>query len=141
LTPEQLFDSLVVATGNVGNRGPTGKPINNPRAEFVGFFRAEGETDPTSYSRGIPQALRLMNSGQFLGPRSEAFIAKQLVAPRATPHEAVEALYLRVLSRRPSGDESTLMRKYLEQPGVERHQLYADIVWALINSSEFSLNR
>jgi hypothetical protein len=141
LTPEQLFDSLVIATGNVGNRGPTGKPINNPRAEFVSFFRSEGETDPTSYNRGIPQALRLMNSGQFLGPRSEALVTKQIVSPGATPSAAVEQIYLRVLSRRPTGDETKRMAAYLEQPGVPRPQLCAEIVWALINSSEFSLNR
>jgi hypothetical protein len=140
LTPEQLFDSLVLATGNVGNRTLTGKPINNPRAEFVNFFRSEGEVDPTSYSRGIPQALRLMNSGQFLGPRSEAFVTKQIIDPATTPAQAVERMYLRVLSRRPSADESKLMQKYLEQQGTERQQLYAEIVWALLNSSEFSLN-
>ncbi len=140
LTPEQLFDSLVLATENAGNRSPTGKPINNPRGEFVSFFRSEGESDPTGYSRGIPQALRLMNSGQFLGPRSEAFITKQMVEPGATPAQAVERLYLRVLSRRPSEVESQRMLKYLEQPGAQRQQLYAEIVWALLNSSEFSLN-
>lgn len=140
LTPEQLFDSLVLVTGNAGNRTPAGKPINNPRADFVSFFRSEGESEPTSYSRGIPQALRLMNSGQFLGPRSEAFVMKQLVEPGTAPAQAVERLYLRVLSRRPSADESKLMQKYLEQPGAERQQLYAEIVWALMNSSEFSLN-
>jgi hypothetical protein len=140
MTPEQLFDSLVVATGNAGNRTPTGKPINNPRAEFVNFFRGEGDEDPTSYSRGIPQALRLMNSGQFLGPRSEAFVAKQIVPPETRAVQAVEQIYLRVLSRRPSAEESKLMVKYLEQPGAERQQLYAEIVWALLNSSEFSLN-
>lgn len=141
LSPEQLFDSLVVATGSAGNRGPSGKPINNPRVEFANYFRNEGETDPTSYSRGIPQALRLMNSGQFLGPRSEGFIAKQIVQPGATPQQAVEQLYLRVLSRRPGQNDSKLMLKYLDQSGAERQQLYAEIVWALINSSEFSLNR
>src|SRR5206468_3616833 len=78
LTPEQLFDSLVVATGNPGNRG-LGKPINNPRAQFVSFFRSDGEGDAINYQRGIPQALRMMNSGQFLNPRSEAFFIKQLV--------------------------------------------------------------
>ena len=140
LTPEQLFDSLVLATGNAGNRSPAGKPINNPRGEFVNSFRSEGEVDPTSYSRGIPQALRLMNSGQFLGPRSEAFIMKQIVEPGATAAQAVEQLYLRVLSRRPGEAESKLMLKYLEQPGAQRQQLYAEIVWALLNSSEFSLN-
>jgi hypothetical protein len=140
LTPEQLFDSLVVATGNAGNRSAAGKPINNPRAEFVNYFRSEGDIDPTSYSRGIPQALRLMNSGQFLGPRSETFVMKQIVPPGTDPAQAVERLYLRVLSRRPSAAESKLMLKYLEQPGAQRQQLYAETVWALLNSSEFSLN-
>jgi hypothetical protein len=141
LTPEQLFDSLVVATGMPGNRSPQGKPINNPRAEFVSYFRSEEESDPTIYSRGIPQALRLMNSGQFLGPRSEVFVAKQIVELGSTPAQAVDRIYLRVLSRRPSAEESKRMLKYLQQPGAERQQLYAEIVWALINSSEFSLNR
>ncbi len=76
-----------------------------------------------------PQALRLMNSGQFLGPRSEAFITKQMVEPGATPAQAVERLYLRVLSRRPSEVGSQRMLKYLEQPGAPRQQLYAKIVW------------
>lgn len=140
LTPEQLFDSLVLATGNAGNRSSAGKPINNPRVEFVNFFRGDGEIEPTTYSRGIPQALRLINSGQFLGPRSEAFVTKQMVGSGATPQQAVERLYLRVLARRPTADESKLMLKYLEQPIAERQQLYAEIVWALLNSSEFSLN-
>jgi hypothetical protein len=140
LTPEQLFDSLVVATGQAGNRGPSGKPINNPRAEFVNAFRGEGEIDPTDYSRGIPQALRLMNSGQFLGPRSEAFVTKQVVGPGMTPEQAVDQFYLRVLSRPPSTGERKLLLKYLAQPNAERQQLYAEIVWALLNSSEFSLN-
>jgi hypothetical protein len=140
LSPEQLFDSLVVATGNSGNRSPSGKPINNPRAEFVSFFRGEGEVDPTSYSRGIPQALRSMNSGQFLGPRSEAVVMKQVLDARLTPAQAVERLYLRVLSRRPSAAESKLMMKYLDGPAAEHQQRYAEIFWALMNSSEFSLN-
>src|SRR5262249_15008367 len=140
LTPEQLFDSLGVATGQAGNLGPSGKPINNPRAEFVNSFRGEGESDPTEFSRGIPQALRLMNSGQFLGPRSEAFVTKQIVGPGTAPEQAVEWLYLRVLSRRPSTDERNRLLTYLAQPGAERPQLYAEIVWALLNSSEFSLN-
>jgi hypothetical protein len=136
LTPEQLFDSLVLATGNAGNRGPGGKPTNNARAEFVSFFRGDDEINPTYYSRGIPQALRLMNSGQFLGPRSTTIIMKAGL----TPAQAVEQLYWRVLSRGPSADESKRMLKYLEQPGGERQQLYSEIAWALLNSSEFSLN-
>lgn len=140
LTPEQLFDSLVVATGQAGNRDPSGKPINNPRAEFVSAFRGEGDVDPTEYTRGIPQALRLMNSGQFLGSRNEAFVTKQMVGTATSPEQAVEQLYLRVLSRLPGAGERNLLLKHLAQPGAERQQLYAEVVWALLNSSEFSLN-
>lgn len=135
LTPEQLFDSFVVATGNPGNRGPTGKPINNARAEFVSFFRGDDEIDPTSYNRGIPQALRMMNSGQFLGPRNNV-----VIKPGTPAAQAIEQLYWRILSRGPRDDESKRMLKYLDQPGADRQQLYAEIVWALLNSSEFSLN-
>src|SRR5262249_35415671 len=104
-------------------------------------FRGEGEVDPTTYDRGIPQALRLMNSGQFLGPRTEALVVKQIVAPGAAPAQAAEQIYLRVLSRRPRAAGGKLLLKYLDQAGAERQQLYAEIVWALLNSSEFSLNR
>lgn len=139
LTPEQLFDSLVLATGNDGKRS-MGKPINNPRAEFVGSFRSEGEVDPTSYQRGIPQALRMMNSGQFLNPRNEAFFVKQIIEPGMKPEQTVERLYLRVLARRPSAAENRRMLEYLQQPGAQPQQFYAEILWALLNSSEFSLN-
>ena len=138
LTPEQMYDSLVVATGNSGKRGQ-GKMINSPRAEFVSFFRSEGEVDPTSYQRGIPQALRMLNSGQFVNPRSEEFVINQILEPGMSPAQAVERLYLRVLARRPSAAESKLMLTYLDGPGA-RPQLYAEILWALLNSSEFSLN-
>lgn len=77
-----------------------------------------------------------MNSGQFLGPRSDLVAMK----PGTTPAQAVDQVYWRVLSRGPTADESKRMLKYLEQPGADRQQLYAEIVWALLNSSEFSLN-
>lgn len=138
LTPEELFDSLVVVTGNDGKR-TQGKINNDPRTEFAAFFRSD-DADPTNYHRGIPQALRMMNSGQFLNPRNEAFLMKQIIDPGATPEQAVERLYLRCLSRPPSDAERQRMLTYLDQPGVPRQQLYAEILWVLLNSSEFSLN-
>lgn len=140
LTPEQMFDSLVVVTGNPGTRGPDGKPIGNPRGEFVKFFRGEEEVDPTEYHRGIPEALRLMNSGQFLNPRNEAFVIKQIVEPGMTPPRVIERLYLRALSRLPSAAESKMMMTYVEKSGVETQQAFAELLWVLLNSSEFSLN-
>ena len=56
------------------------------------------------------------------------------------PAQALEQLYLRALARLPGDGERKLMLKYLERPGADRQQLYAEILWALLNSSEFSLN-
>ena len=72
---------------------------------------------------------------------ARALAERTLSAGGTTSDERITFLLRTVLSRRPSADESKRMLKYLEQPGAERQQLYAEIVWALLNSSEFSLNR
>ncbi len=57
-----------------------------------------------------------------------------------TPAEIVAHLYLSTLSRRPTPHELdrtlALVHKYADEP----RQAYGDILWALLNSSEFTLN-
>jgi hypothetical protein len=57
-----------------------------------------------------------------------------------SPAQVVEHLYLATLSRRPTNHELNrtlaLVRKHSDQP----RQAYGDILWALLNSSEFILN-
>ena len=40
--------------------------VRSPRTTFVEFFRPGDGADPTDYSTGIPQVLRLMNSPQAI---------------------------------------------------------------------------
>jgi hypothetical protein len=144
LSPEQLYDSLVQALGASGQpaggrRG--GNPMQqraqggNQRAAFVAFFGIEEGADPTEYQAGIPQALRLMNSPQLNNNTK----LNQFLKGDKKPNEVIEHLYLMTLSRRPTSAEyerlTTFVRKHKEP-----RPAYNDILWALLNSSEFTMN-
>ena len=110
----------------------------NFRELFVAFFRGEdgGEADPTEYQAGVPQVLRLMN-----GPQINGGAARNVQVQSAhTPAQAAEALYLAALSRRPTPREVQRVAAYVRTQAGDPHRAYADVLWALINSSEFTLN-
>jgi hypothetical protein len=142
LSPEQLFDSLVQALGAPGqpNAGRRGNPMargpgGNPRAAFVAFFGIEDGSDPTEYQAGIPQALRLMNSPQL----NNTAKLNQFLRGDKKPNEVIEHLYLMTLSRRPTSTEYERMTAFV-QKHKEPRQAYGDVLWALLNSSEFTMN-
>jgi hypothetical protein len=145
LSPEQLFDSLTQVAGSSGNskaRGAKGakkvqakgKKQGGPRAAFVAAFRLDEGADPTEYQAGIPQALRLMNSQQF----NTSALVNGLVQSGKSPEQAIERLYLTALARHPRPAEKSKLLAHVEKVGPR--QAYGDIAWALLNSSEFSLN-
>jgi hypothetical protein len=143
LTGEQLFDSLALLrgpqAGPVANRraAAAGRFGRSPRDAFVAFFAAEDGADPTEYHTGIPQVLRLMNSPQFNNPGAVG----TLVREGKSQAEVVEKLYLTALSRRPTAEEVDRVRAHLAANRDNPRQGYAGVLWALLNSSEFALNR
>jgi hypothetical protein len=145
MSPEQLFDSLAKVTGNVrgteGGKGPKaggkgGMPVG-ARAQFVNFFLAGAETaSATDYEVGIPQALRLMNSPIANNPAT----VRAIVGSASDPADAIERIYLAALSRRPTSDEKKTLTDYVNKSST-RAAAYGDILWAVLNSSEFTLVR
>jgi hypothetical protein len=143
LTPEQMFDSLGEALGAPqGQANPQRRPMMpnrpvaaNPRAAFVAFFKIE-DADPTEYQAGIPQALRLMNAPQMNNPALLDGILKNVKSPEGV----LDVLYLRTLSRRPTVGEVSRLRTYLEKFNGEPRKAYADVLWVLLNSTEFTTN-
>jgi hypothetical protein len=117
--------------------GKPGYGPANPREEFALFFRGQGGVDPAEFAHGIPQFLRRMNGDQFNAP---APVVSRLVAEGADTDRAVEALFLTALSRRPTADERALMAKYIATRPTPADG-YAGVLWVLLNSSEFVLNR
>jgi hypothetical protein len=146
MSPEQLFDSLAKVTGNAGGGGgqKSLRPVNpakggpvGARNQFVNFFLAGADkTSPVDYEAGIPQALRLMNSPIANNPT----VVRAIVGSATKPEDAIEQIYLAALSRRPTADETKMLTEYVAQAGSPV-TAYGDILWAVLNSSEFTLVR
>ena len=63
-----------------------------------------------------------------------------LIKNKVEPAAAVENLYLRTLSRRPTEDETREAIQYVES-SEDRKIGYAGVLWMLLNRSEFMLIR
>ena len=143
LTPEQLYDSLNVVTGGVdGGRpgapakgGPKGGAVT-PRDRFVQFFMGSENPKATEYEAGIPQALRLMNNPRLSGTPA---IQSEVSKAGNQQEKVIERLYLMTVSRRPSPVEVKRLSEYLAK-APDAKTGYGDILWVLLNSSEFALN-
>jgi hypothetical protein len=145
MSPEQLFDSLGKVTGNLRNsevaKGPKGGVKGGvpggARAQFVNFFLAGADTaSAIDYEVGIPQALRLMNSPIANNPAA----VRAIVGAASEPAEAIERIYLAALSRRPTDEEKKTLTDYVNKSST-RATAYGDILWAVLNSSDFTLVR
>lgn len=146
MSPEMLFDSLTRVTGLVvppDGRNPKAQNLPkgvqfSPRDRFVTFYLAGAETaNPVEYDAGIPQALKLMNNRALTGGPGAAL---KIVKPAEPAAKNVESLYLATLGRRPTAAEVGLAQKHLAKGGPPAER-YGDLLWALLNSSEFSTIR
>ncbi len=144
LSPEQLFDSLQLVVGPAtppqnSNRQAAKNPNQaNARAQFVAFFEADESADPAEYQAGIPQALRLMNSPQL---NRGGVLVEEALRQHSTTEARIEHLFLGTLSRRPTEAELQRFRDHVRRSGSNERNGLSDVLWVLINSSEFVLNR
>ena len=94
--------------------------------------------DPTEFSYGIPQLLRLMNT-QLTASSAEK--ARELAGKDAgITNRVLDDLYLTALSRKPSAAERERMTAYVRKQS-DPHKGYAGVFWALLNCAEFVSNR
>ncbi len=145
LRGDQLFDALVSAL-DISDRMPSrGGPARGPYGQFGsprGVFNLAFGYDP-SEPRGevgssIQQALAIMNS-PFINLSINARRPDGLGAllRENTDNEAALAeLYLKTLSRGPTKYETETCLSYVQQVG-DRNEAFEDILWSLINSTEF----
>ncbi|HZY87713.1 MAG TPA: DUF1553 domain-containing protein, partial [Gemmataceae bacterium] len=149
LTPEQVFDSLVTATGyreaRPGEAVPPGfLDPGTARAEFLSKF-ANSSDKRTEHQTSILQALSLMN-GKFVadatGLQSSGTLGALLDVPFMDNRGRLDALYLAALSRPMRPQEAARLVPYVDKggPSGDSRKALADVYWALLNSSEFILN-
>jgi hypothetical protein len=153
LSPEQLYDSLTTAYGVTdlplfADIKPSAPPkkgnaklaleVRGARDTFLRFYAKQHDyTGNTEYNQGIPQHLKLMNAPAM---NRVPVAVEKLAKSGAKPDDAIEELYLAAFSRRPTADEQKTMLEYVNGK-PDKPQAYANILWALVNSSEFALNR
>ena len=148
LRSDQLYAVLCQSLGVDGMRLPVegrrrfdrGDPGRSAIAATFGF---DPSTPRDEVTGTIPQALFLMNSPQISqlisGRDSDSPIAgiRQRVS---SDEEAVCELYLTVLGREPTTGELAVCREFL-QDTVGSTEALEDVLWVLLNSSEFRTKR
>jgi Protein of unknown function (DUF1549)/Protein of unknown function (DUF1553) len=111
--------------------------------DFVKRYGDSGEDEFDGRGGTIPQRLLMMN-GDLVKDRTKPgiFNAATRIGYFARDDEAaVKTCYLTVLTRQPTPDELRHFTVKLgNSKGEERGRRMADILWTLVNSSEFSWN-
>ena len=149
LRGDQLFNSLMTALEidetrailqqasgrfprNYGRR-------NTPRAAFVGIFGYDPSDPRDMVSGSIPQTLAMMNMpriNEAIQQNGSQTMLGRLLRETSDNDARTVDLYLRVLSREPTDKELTNAQVYIASVGTVS-EAYEDLLWALLNSSEF----
>ncbi len=132
-----MFKGIVKKVAAQAKRGPL-----TPRDALNKLFGADPSLPNDDVLGTIPQALFLMNSPQVnraLEARPGTMLG-QLLMSTPDNRAVLESLYLRVLARRPTTSEVESCGRYLTAIG-DRKTGFEDILWALVNSTEFVSRR
>lgn len=142
--------ALADAAASIGANAAGAKKLNaaqiNRLGGIRGLFNILYGVDPSLATDDvlgtIPQALFMMNAAQInrgIQATPNTVLGKMLMA---TPDNraVLDALYLRVLARRPNAKEVQTCGRYLERVG-DRREAFEDILWSLVNSTEFVSRR
>ena len=150
LPDEVLLDALSSATG-IPDRFPgypegvraVQLPDPGSNSYFLGLFgRSERVTACACERSGdvtLPQLLHLINGDELLRKISadEGRLGRELKL-HANNGPVIDELYLATLSRPPAPEERSIIEQALA--GGERSEVFRDLLWALLNSKEFTFN-
>jgi hypothetical protein len=126
----------------IPKKGGALQKLGGPRLPFDRLFGVDPSAANEDVMGTIPQALFLMNS-PLINNRTQARPGTplgQILNTAPNERAALDALYLRVLSRQPTRQEVEICDRYISSVGDTKEAL-EDIFWSLINSTEFLTRR
>jgi len=141
LSAEQLYDSLqrILSPPPAANRNP----FDLQRLGFVVKMRS-ATPGSSRYEAGVLQALTMLNGQEMAAATgvSQSRILAALQSPWFDDAQRVETLFLATLSRPPTSAQKKQFLEYVKQGGAagNSQEAMADVLWALLNSAEFTLN-
>ena len=137
LSAEQLFHAFLTAVGpNVGDL-----KTDDVRKKFVAAYANPAKEPEIEFAPSVKAALFLSNDStvlELLKPKAGNLVER--LSKAASPEAAAEELYLAVLSRRPTADETADVRRLSAKYAVDRPKLFGHLAWSLLSSTEFCLN-
>jgi hypothetical protein len=153
LRGDEVFTSLVTAIAIPNVTPPKMKPTAEIRfppppkstrdivAETFGF---DPSLSPETVTRTMNQAMLLMNNDQLqaqinAAPESGTVLSK-LLASEEDDAAVVDKMFLLVLARKPKASEREIALEHLKSVN-ERGPAFEDLLWSLINSTEFTTKR
>jgi len=153
LRGEEVFAALESAIALPNVTPPAVKPTKAVRyppppqstrdmvAEVFGF---DPSLPPADIPRTMNQAMLMMNNDQLqaqvnAAPDSGTMLSK-LLAESSDDTIVIDKLFVRVLARRPTATETKLARNHVAAV-KERGPAFEDLLWSLLNSTEFTSKR
>jgi hypothetical protein len=152
LRAEQVFEAMQKALGFDENdktipapapgSGPAVQRHNGLRNMVYQAFRENPSTPAHEIQGTIPQALLMMNSAlvQTYTSATGKTLLADLLAKGQSDEQIVAALYERVLARKPTSEEQAVCRRFIQKIG-DRKEALEDILWTLVNSTEFLIKK
>ncbi len=134
LTAEQLLQSVIVATGS------DAKAADTLRAKYVKAFANQPREPEEEVTPSLKAALFVLHDEAVLGllkPTAGNLVER---VAKLSDTDATDALYVAILSRKPSADERTAIGKVLAKHPDKRAEALARVAWALLASMEFGVN-
>uniref|UniRef100_A0A7C4LPR8 DUF1549 domain-containing protein n=1 Tax=Schlesneria paludicola TaxID=360056 RepID=A0A7C4LPR8_9PLAN len=150
LRADQLFSALVKILGfeertPAAGAGQMEQPFArmfSPRNQFHTVFTFDPSTPQEDITGNVQQALTMMNSPAFRSAISGTGNTRlaHILRSHTDDQDAICEVYLLALAREPSDRELQLCQQHLRDVG-NRSEAFEDLLWSLINSSEFLSKR
>jgi hypothetical protein len=81
----------------------------------------------------------MLNGSTIQGKIQQGGLPKKLLDEGKTPQQAIESIYIRALSRKPTPEEMDRLTVIVGQAANPQQGL-EDVFWAVLNSREFVFN-
>jgi hypothetical protein len=162
LAPEQILRSVIEAAnldegpmmgrremrgaGLKGAGKAAGKSEQTQRmimmltAQFRNTFEDDEGSEAVEFAGTIPSALLMMNSQIVAGGTTDRRFNgfADMLAKHPTPESKVRAIFLSCLSRTPTSSEASRWMSHISK--ASGNAGYEDLMWTLLNTSEFLFN-
>ncbi len=134
LTADQLYASSLTATGT--------KPVDALRAKFLRTFANSPREPEDEVAPTLKAALFLLHDKDILELlRPKPGNLSERLSKIDNPETLANELYVAVLSRMPTNEETATVRDFLAaRTGELRGDGIRQLIWALLASTEFGIN-